>query len=96
MSSLSPTATSPLLSAIDILGLGRESYGMAKKGFNFGKAYAELEEIVTDLESREIDLDKDVPKFEKGMKLAQQLAAKMSEAENSVKEITLKYGEDTL
>lgn len=69
---------------------------MAKKGFNFGKAYKELEEIVTELESREIDLDTDLPKFEAGMKLAKQLMAKMGEAENSVKEITLKYGDDTL
>jgi exodeoxyribonuclease VII small subunit len=81
---------------IDIFGGGRESYGMAKRGFNFEKAYRELEEIVTDLESREIDLDKDLPKFEEGMKLTKQLMAKMSEAENTVKEISLKYGDTTL
>jgi exodeoxyribonuclease VII small subunit len=51
---------------------------------------------VTDLESREIDLDKDLPKFEEGMKLTKQLMAKMSEAENTVKEISLKYGDTTL
>jgi exodeoxyribonuclease VII small subunit len=67
---------------------------MPAKKLNFGKAYAELEALVADLESREIDLDADLPKFEEGMKLAKQLLAKMSEAENTVKEISLKYNAD--
>lgn len=61
------------------------------KKFNFGQAYAELEAIVEELETREIDLDKDLPKFERGMKLAQQLQEKMSETENKIKAIDIKY-----
>ena len=67
---------------------------MPAKKFNFGKAYSELEALVADLEGREIDLDDDLPKFEHGMKLAKQLLAKMSEAENKIEEISLKYGEE--
>jgi exodeoxyribonuclease VII small subunit len=67
---------------------------MAAKKFNFGKAYSELETLVADLEGREIDLDADLPKFDRGMKLAKELLAKMSEAENKVEEISLKYGEN--
>ena len=66
---------------------------MARKSFNFGEAYAELEGIVQELETREIDLDKDLPKFERGMKLAKLLQKRMSEAENKVEEIDLKYKE---
>jgi len=67
---------------------------MATKKFNFGKAYSELETLVADLEGREIDVDADLPKFEHGLKLAKQLLAKMGEAENTIKEISLKYGEE--
>ncbi len=69
---------------------------MAKKGFNFGTAYKELEDLVTELESREIDLDTDIPKFEQGMKLAKELLAHMGKAENKIKEISLKYGEESV
>jgi len=69
---------------------------MAKKNFNFGNAYKELEGLVNDLESREIDLDADMPKFERGMKLAKELLAHMGKAENKLEEISLKYGEETL
>lgn len=69
---------------------------MPTKKLNFGKAYTELEGIVADLEAREIDLDTDLPKFEHGMKLAKQLLATMSKAENTVKEISLKYGDETV
>ena len=64
---------------------------MAKKSFNFGKSYQELEGLVRDMESREIDLDADMPKFEQGMKLAKELLAHMGKAENKIEEISLKY-----
>lgn len=67
---------------------------MPAKKFNFGKAYTELETLVTDLEAQEIDLDTDIPKFEQGMKLAKQLLTHMSEAENKIEEISLKYKAD--
>jgi exodeoxyribonuclease VII small subunit len=47
---------------------------------------------VAELEGREINLETDIPKFERGMKLAQELAAHLKKAENVVEKINLKYG----
>ncbi len=69
---------------------------MAKKNFNFSKAYKELEKLVAELEAREIDLDTDMPKFEQGMKLAKELLAHIGKAENKIEEISLKYGEESV
>lgn len=60
--------------------------------FNFAKAYAELEKIVQEFESREIDLEKDLPKFEWGMELAQQLQRRLKDMENKVVEVEKKFG----
>lgn len=62
---------------------------MTKK-FDFGKVYQELEKIVEDFESREIDLEKDLPKFERGMELALQLQKHLKVAENKVVDIEKK------
>lgn len=59
--------------------------------FNFSKAYSELEKIVQEFESREIDLEKDLPKFERGMELAQQLQKRLKEMENKVVEVEKKF-----
>ena len=64
---------------------------MAKTNFNFTKAYQELEELVADFEGRELDLDKDIPKFEKGLKLAQQLKEQLGKLENKVTEINASF-----
>lgn len=64
---------------------------MTKQSFNFGKAYQELEELVADFEERELDLDKDIPKFEKGLKLAQQLKKHLAKLENKVTEINASF-----
>lgn len=67
---------------------------MTKKPFNFAKAYSELEKIVNEFESREIDLEKDLPKFERGMELAGQLQKKLREMENKVVEVEKKFASD--
>lgn len=61
------------------------------KKINFTKAYEELEQIVADFESRELDLEKDIPRFERGMELAQQLKQRLREIENVVTEVTHKF-----
>ena len=61
---------------------------------SFGKAYQELEEIVRDFETRELDLEKDMQKFERGMKLAHRLKAQLQTMENKIEEIQQKF-EDT-
>lgn len=62
------------------------------RGFNFGKAYQELGKIVTEFESREIDLEKDLPKFERGLKLAAELQKRLKEAENKVVDVEKQFG----
>lgn len=61
------------------------------KKLPFAKAYEELEAIVQDFESRELDLEKDLPKFEKGLALAKQLQERLKEIENTVQEIERKF-----
>lgn len=63
----------------------------AKPKFNFTEGYAELEKIVADFESRELDLEKDLPRFERGLQLAAQLQKRLKEIENKVVEIEKKF-----
>lgn len=64
---------------------------MATKPFNFTKGYEELEKIVADFESRELDLEKDIPQFERGLELAQKLQHRLKEIDNKVVEIERKF-----
>lgn len=67
---------------------------MVKKDrFDFGKGYAELESIVQEFESKEINLEKDLPKFEKGLELAQKLKGRLKEIENTVIKIEQKFAD---
>ncbi len=61
------------------------------KKFDFTKGYEELEAIVQDFESRELDLEKDLPKFEQGLLLAKKLQDRLKEIENTVQEIERKF-----
>jgi exodeoxyribonuclease VII small subunit len=61
------------------------------KPFDFTKGYEELEQIVADFESRELDLEKDLPRFERGLALAQQLQKRLKQIENKVVEIEKKF-----
>ncbi len=61
------------------------------KKFTFAKGYEELEQIVQDFESREIDLEKDLPKFERGLLLAKKLQERLKGIENTVQEIEKKF-----
>ena len=64
---------------------------MTQKQLNFTEGYEELERIVNDFESRELDLEKDLPQFERGMELAQKLQKRLKEIENKVTEINNKF-----
>ncbi len=61
------------------------------KQFNFTEGYEELEKIVADFEAREIDLEKDLPRFERGLQLASQLQKRLKQIENKVVEIEKKF-----
>ncbi len=66
---------------------------MIENKFNFTKGYEELERIVADFESRELDLEKDLPQFERGLELASKLQKRLKEIENRVIEIDKKFKE---
>ncbi len=67
----------------------------AKKAVNLEKALADLEDIVDELESGDLPLEKAMKKFEEGIKLTRNCQAALKEAEQKV-EILLKSagGED--
>lgn len=64
---------------------------MSTQTFNFTAGYKELEKIVADLEAKEIDLERDLPKFERGLELASKLQKRLHEIENKVVEIDQKF-----
>ena len=67
----------------------------ASKKFNLEKALTDLEEIVEELESGDLPLEKAMQKFEEGIKLTRGCQAALKEAEQKV-EILLQSagGED--
>ncbi|MFH1353913.1 MAG: exodeoxyribonuclease VII small subunit [bacterium] len=64
---------------------------MSGNKFNFSRGYEELEKIVADFESRELDLEKDLPQFERGLELASKLQKRLKEIENKVIEIDKRF-----
>lgn len=58
---------------------------------NFAKSYSELEKIIEEFESGEIDLEEGVKKFEKGLFLAANLKKQLEEVENKVETIKVKF-----
>lgn len=67
---------------------------MSDGKFNFSKGYEELERIVADFESRELDLEKDLPQFERGLELASKLQKRLKEIENKVVAIDKKFSDN--
>ncbi len=61
----------------------------AKKSVNLEKALADLENLVEELESGDLPLEKAMKKFEEGIKLTRGCQAALKEAEQKV-EILLK------
>jgi len=68
-----------------------------KKTINLEKALADLEQLVEELESGDLPLEKAMKKFEEGIKLTRGCQAALKETEQKV-EILLKSagGEETL
>ncbi|NQV88810.1 MAG: exodeoxyribonuclease VII small subunit [Parcubacteria group bacterium] len=63
-----------------------------KKEVNFAKAFEELEQITQWFDSEEnLDLDKGLKQFERGLELAGELKEKLSEVENKVNDIKEKF-----
>jgi exodeoxyribonuclease VII small subunit len=69
-------------------------FNMPKKKLNFVESFKELEDITEWFDSEEnLDLDKGLKKFERGLELAGELKKKLSEIENRVEEIKEKFAE---
>ncbi len=58
----------------------------------FEESFRELEKIVAEFESKEVDLEKGLAGFERGMELAQFCKKHLEEVENKVVEIKKRFG----
>ncbi len=66
------------------------------KPFNLEKSLAELEELVEELESGDLPLEKAMKKFETGIKLTRGCQAALKEAEQKVEILLQSAGGDEL
>lgn len=55
-----------------------------EENINFEEAMKKLEEIATELEKNDLDLDASVSKFEEGMKLSKQCSQMLEDAEKRI------------
>ena len=67
-----------------------------KKSVNLEKALSDLEEIVEELESGDLPLEKAMKKFEEGIKLTRNCQAALKEAEQKVEILLQSAGGDEL
>ena len=58
-----------------------------KTPLTFEESYAQLEEVVRQLEGGELTLDESMALFEKGIKLAQMCEARLDKAEQKVSQL---------
>lgn len=56
----------------------------APEGVTFGAALAELEQIVAQLESGQLDLEASLDRYERGVSLLKTLQSKLSDAQQKV------------
>lgn len=69
----------------------KETYmGDEKKELDFRAGMERLEEIIDNLESGQVDLEEALKVFEEGIKISQQLAAKLERAEKQIRKLVEK------
>jgi exodeoxyribonuclease VII small subunit len=68
----------------------------AKKTINLEKALSDLEELVEELESGELPLEKAMKKFEEGIKLTRNCQAALKDAEQKVEVLLKSAGGENL
>ena len=68
----------------------------AKKTLNLEKALGDLEQLVEELESGDLPLDKAMKKFEDGIKLTRSCQTALKEAEQKVEILLQSAGEESL
>ncbi|AUI71426.1 exodeoxyribonuclease VII small subunit [Companilactobacillus alimentarius] len=67
---------------------------MAEKKKTFEENLADLEAIVTNLESGNVPLEEAMEKFKKGVTLSKELEKTLSDAEETVTKVMIKDGEE--
>ena len=68
----------------------------AKKNINLEKSLTDLEELVEELESGDLPLEKAMKKFEEGIKLTRGCQAALKEAEQKVEILLKSAGSEAL
>jgi exodeoxyribonuclease VII small subunit len=61
---------------------------------SFEEQYKELQSIVEGLEKGEVDLEKSITQFKKGLELLKSLRGQLSKVENELKEIDTNFSEE--
>ncbi len=61
-----------------------------KERFEFEQALGRLSEVLKELESDDVPLDKAIELYEEGMKLSRQCSKKLEEAELRIEQVTRK------
>lgn len=64
-----------------------------KKEQSLSESFSELEKITEEFERGEVDLEKGIPKFKRGLELAKRLKYKLSAIENEIEEIKVRFKE---
>lgn len=62
-----------------------------KNNISLFQAFKELEEITQQMENEEVDLEKGIPKFKRGLQLARFLKEKLTKIENEIEEIKVEF-----
>ena len=62
---------------------------------SFEELFQRLEEIVQEMESKDLQLEKSLTLFEEGVKLSEQLRGQLTGAEQKVSELMDKLGKDS-
>jgi len=62
-----------------------------KNDLTIDQAYQDLQKIVSEFENGEVDLEKSIPQFKKGLELASYLKEKLGELKVEVEEIKSKF-----
>lgn len=68
---------------------------MPKAANNYENLKAELDEVLISLQQEDLDVDKALELYQRGLELVQQLETHLNEAENKVKELKAKFSKDT-
>lgn len=58
---------------------------------SLAKMFAELEKITADFENGQVDLESGLPKFKRGLQLAERLKKRLGEVANEIEEIKANF-----